>query len=84
MADEKEGPYKVVQKLVGYRESLQYAIVKQEKNDVFLQELIPNVGTGETARIVCNLLNKEHKRRLEVEREQADGADGSGVPDSDQ
>lgn len=47
--------------MVAYREILKYSIVKQEKNDVFLREIIPDAGSGETARTVCNLLNKNHK-----------------------
>lgn len=63
MGDEKEGPYKVVAKLTGYRETTKYTIVEQQKHDVFLREIVPDAGTGETARQLCNLLNKEQKVR---------------------
>ncbi|AWN03314.1 hypothetical protein PBI_CAMILLE_68 [Microbacterium phage Camille] len=67
MGDEKEGPFKVVQSIGTPRGGFQYSIVKQSKTDVFLQVVIPDAGLGETARTVCNLLNKNH-RMLEENR----------------
>lgn len=78
MGDEKTGPYKVVSKLTGYRENMKYSIVKQEKNDVFLREFIPDAGTGESARLACNLLNKHHK---ETTDDEAEGTGGRGLGD---
>ena len=63
--DEIAGPYKVVSKLVGAREPLKYSIVRQHRNDVFLQEIVPDAGVGDTARQICNLLNREHKMLLD-------------------
>lgn len=83
MGDEKEGPYKVVSKLVKYGESLRYSIVKQEKNDVFLREIVPDAGEGSSARTICNLLNKDHKRREEAERVETAGTDGVGLDSTD-
>ena len=89
--DEKEGPYKVVGLLArDPRVAQRFMIVIQEKNDRFERELIPDVGTGDTARLVCNLLNKEWRMRQareEMEEVQSDAADrfaGEGIPDSDQ
>ena len=77
MADEKEGPFKVVQELSrDPRVPLRYRIVKVLKDGApnFLQEVVPDAGTGETARTLCNLLNREQKR-LEAER-------GNETPDA--
>lgn len=58
MGDEEKGPFKVVAHLVKYGESLRYSIVKQERNDLFLREMVPDAGDGDMARTVCRLLNK--------------------------
>ena len=60
MADEKEGPYKVVGHLVGSRERFRYSIVVEQK-DGFLKELVPDAGESQTARQLANLLNKNYK-----------------------
>lgn len=61
--DEMEGPYKVVGHLHNARETGKYSIVMEQKGGIpYFTEIIPDVGTSETARTVCNLLNKEHKR----------------------
>jgi len=66
--DEKEGPFKVVGRLSqDPRVPTQYMIVVQERNDLFLREIIPNAGTGETARQMCNLLNKDWREKRAAE-----------------
>lgn len=78
MGDEKGGPYKVVSKMVSAREAPHYSIVKQSGTDAFLQETVPNAGNGETARTVCNLMNKDWKRKQEEwARQQAEWAENA-------
>lgn len=60
MADQKDGPYKVVGHLVGSRERFRYSIVVEQK-DGFLKELVPDAGESQTARQLANLLNKNYK-----------------------
>ena len=92
MADEKEGPYKVVSKFNPHPKPLVYSIVIQKRGS-FLQEVIPDAGTGETARQVCNLLNKNFKDQAEsvygedwkeITNDAVNGPDVTGVRDSDQ
>jgi hypothetical protein len=84
MADEQEGPYKVMMVgLPGYSTPAKFAIAVQKKHDKFMVIYIPDVGTAETARKVCNLLNKEHKERGETD-DAPDGADEARVRDPDQ
>lgn len=82
--DEKEGPYKVVSKLVSSRDPLKYSIVKKHKNDVFLQEVVPDAGEGSTARHICNLLNKNWRENRDTEADGTGTTDVGGVADPDQ
>jgi hypothetical protein len=85
--DEREGPYKVVQSLsTSHRDAPVYSIAYQRKSDVFFSTIIPNVGNGDTARKVCNLLNKEAKRMTEeaMEFDAAHGLDEAGLSDPNQ
>lgn len=61
MADEKSGPYKVVSKLVSASDPHKYSIVLQKAHGAFFIEVIPDAGMAETARDICNLLNKRYK-----------------------
>lgn len=64
MADEKDGPYKVIAHI--RRESQRggvvdsYSIAMTQKTG-YLKEVVPDAGDGQTARHICNLLNREHK-----------------------
>jgi len=91
MGDEVEGPYSVVAKLRDLREKPAYSIAIQKKG-AFQQEVIPDAGSGETARQVCNLLNKNFKERAEsvygsdwkdITNDAANGPDVAGVPNPD-
>lgn len=64
MADEKEGPYKVVAKLVAARDPHKYSIVVEQKQG-FYRELVPDAGEAQTARQLCNFLNKHHREVLQ-------------------
>lgn len=64
MADEKEGPYKVVAKLVAARDPHKYSIVVEQKQG-FFRELVPDAGEAQTARQLCNFLNKHHRQVLQ-------------------
>lgn len=70
MSDVKEGPYKVLSKLVSAREPYRYSIVFQEKRDTFMSEIVPDAGLGETARLICNLMNIRYNNRAEDGRKQ--------------
>jgi hypothetical protein len=92
MADEQEGPYKVVSRYNPHPRPLSYSIVLQKRGS-FFQEVIPDAGTGETARQVCNLLNKSFKEQAEaiygenwkeITDDAANGPDVAGVRDRDQ
>lgn len=86
MGDEKEGPYKVVSKLVGPRETPKYSIVMHKNHESFMTEVIPDAGTGPVARSVCNLLNKNHleQKRKDEEYDATHGPDGERLQDPDQ
>lgn len=79
MGDEKEGPYKVVSKLVPARAEPKFSIVMQKNHESFMTEIIPDAGTGSYARLVCNLLNKEHIRLRKETDDTPDGTDVAGV-----
>lgn len=85
MGDEKEGPYKVVATLSKDRlDATRYMIVEQHRNDVFLRVLIPDSGSGETSRKVCNMLNKDWKEGRGAEGDGTGSTDESGLSDHDQ
>lgn len=77
MADEV-GPYKVVANLVSPKDRFRYSIVCQNQyKSSFFQEVIPDAGDSQTARKVCNLLNKNH--REEEDRNAKEVGDDEGV-----
>lgn len=90
MDDELEGPYKVVAPIGGgvtmvidgvATKSSQrpiYRIVKEDRR--VLKEIVPDAGSAQTARNLCNLLNKQYKEKTD---DQADGPDGAGVSSTD-
>lgn len=85
MPDEKEGPYKVLMVgLPGYSTPAKFAIAKQQKQDKYMVIHIPDVGSAETARTVCNLLNKDHLEKWGATDDQTDGPDAAGISDPDQ
>ena len=80
MGDEKEGPYKVVAPaLYDGRDKARYSIVKKHGNEMFFREVVPDAGDAQTARHICNLLNKNWKEKLEVTDDETAGADGLGL-----
>jgi hypothetical protein len=81
--DEKEGPYRLVRNIADSTSGFRYSIAVQEKdNRPFFQTVIPDAGTGETARLICILLNKHHKEKTDEEADTATG-DHEGVERQD-
>lgn len=69
MGDEFEGPFKLLAKLRrgGVVESYSIARETKEGRGVTLKEIVPDAGEGQTARHICNLLNKEWREKQERE-----------------
>lgn len=80
--DEKEGPYKLIRNIANSSDPFVYSIAKQEKEGrPFFQIVVPNAGTGETARLLCNLLNKNYKEKADDEPDHDPEADVRGLDD---
>jgi len=83
--DEKEGPFVLVRNIASSSSGFTYSIAEKQKKPVggfpFYQVVVPNAGTGETARQLCNLLNKAYKEKTddEVEGDAGQGLDGQDL-----
>lgn len=64
MGDQKEGPYKVVISLTYYPGNPTFSIAVEQKGGA-LKTLVPDAGEAQTARQLCNFLNKHHREVLQ-------------------
>lgn len=84
--DEKEGPYVLVRNITSSSTAFTYSIAEKVKKQgpfPFYQLIVPNAGDGETARTLCNLLNKAYKEKTDEDEAAGDageGVDGQDLP----
>lgn len=72
MSDVKKGPYKIVAKLRRGGAVESYSLCIEHKNG-YLKEIAPDVGDGQTARMICNLMNRQYKEETDDAASETDG-----------